>query len=319
MILVTGCAGFIGFHLSQRLLKKNLKIIGIDSIDDYYSKNLKFKRLNLLKKSKKFIFKKIDLKNFNQTYQFVKKKKIDFIIHLAAQPGVRVSLKKPFVTLNQNLISFINILEIARLKKVKKIIYASSSSVYGDSKIYPFKEDDHENVPTSVYGATKLSNEIIARSYSRNFKMKCVGVRFFTVYGPYGRPDMAYYSFLENLRNNQKINVFNKGRMKRDFTYIDDVINGIIAIYKKKMKEYHTVLNIGKGKPDHLMDLVKLIEKNYGKKFKINYSNNIPQGDIKRTFSNTKKAKKLINWHPKTNLHEGIKKFIEWYKTEYDV
>ncbi len=319
MILVTGCAGFIGFHLSQRLLKKNLKIIGIDSIDDYYSKNLKFKRLNLLKKSKKFIFKKIDLKNFNQTYQFVKKKKIDFIIHLAAQPGVRVSLKKPLVTLNQNLISFINILEIARLKKVKKIIYASSSSVYGDSKIYPFKEDDHENVPTSVYGATKLSNEIIARSYSRNFKMKCVGVRFFTVYGPYGRPDMAYYSFLENLRNNQKINVFNKGRMKRDFTYIDDVINGIIAIYKKKMKEYHTVLNIGKGKPDHLMDLVKLIEKNYGKKFKINYSNNIPQGDIKRTFSNTKKAKKLINWHPKTNLHEGIKKFIEWYKTEYDV
>ena len=319
MILVTGCAGFIGFHLSQRLLKKNLKIIGIDSIDDYYSKNLKFKRLNLLKKSKKFIFKKIDLKNFNQTYQFVKKKKIDFIIHLAAQPGVRVSLKKPFVTLNQNLILFINILEIARLKKVKKIIYASSSSVYGDSKIYPFKEDDHENVPTSVYGATKLSNEIIARSYSRNFKMKCVGVRFFTVYGPYGRPDMAYYSFLENLRNNQKINVFNKGRMKRDFTYIDDVINGIIAIYKKKMKEYHTVLNIGKGKPDHLMDLVKLIEKNYGKKFKINYSNNIPQGDIKRTFSNTKKAKKLINWHPKTNLHEGIKKFIEWYKTEYDV
>ena len=319
MILVTGCAGFIGFHLSQRLLKKNLKIIGIDSIDDYYSKNLKFKRLNLLKKSKKFIFKKIDLKNFNQTYQFVKKKKIDFIIHLAAQPGVRVSLKKPLVTLNQNLISFNNILEIARLKKVKKIIYASSSSVYGDSKIYPFKEDDHENVPTSVYGATKLSNEIIARSYSRNFKMKCVGVRFFTVYGPYGRPDMAYYSFLENLRNNQKINVFNKGRMKRDFTYIDDVINGIIAIYKKKMKEYHTVLNIGKGKPDHLMDLVKLIEKNYGKKFKINYSNNIPQGDIKRTFSNTKKAKKLINWHPKTNLHEGIKKFIEWYKTEYDV
>ena len=207
MILVTGCAGFIGFHLSQRLLKKNLKIIGIDSIDDYYSKNLKFKRLNLLKKSKKFIFKKIDLKNFNQTCQFVKKKKIDFIIHLAAQPGVRVSLKKPLVTLNQNLISFINILEIARLKKVKKIIYASSSSVYGDSKIYPFKEDDHENVPTSVYGATKLSNEIIARSYSRNFKMKCVGVRFFTVYGPYGRPDMAYYSFLENLRNNQKINV----------------------------------------------------------------------------------------------------------------
>ena len=149
--------------------------------------------------------------------------------------------------------------------------------------------------------------------------MKCVGVRFFTVYGPYGRPDMAYYSFLENLRNNQKINVFNKGRMKRDFTYIDDVINGIIAIYKKKMKENHTVLNIGKGKPDHLMDLVKLIEKNYKKKFKINYSNNIPQGDIKRTFSNTKKAKKLINWHPKTNLHEGIKKFIEWYKTEYDV
>ena len=319
MIVITGCAGFIGYHLTKKLLEKKKFVLGIDKIDNYYDKELKINRIKNLKKNKKFIFKKIDLKNFNQTYQFVKKKKIDFIIHLAAQPGVRVSLKKPLVTLNQNLISFINILEIARLKKVKKFIYASSSSVYGDSKIYPFKEDDHENVPTSVYGATKLSNEIIARSYSRNFKMKCVGVRFFTVYGPYGRPDMAYYSFLENLRNNQKINVFNKGRMKRDFTYIDDVINGIIAIYKKKMKENHTVLNIGKGKPDHLMDLVKLIEKNYGKKFKINYSNNIPQGDIKRTFSNTKKAKKLINWHPKTNLHEGIKKFIEWYKTEYDV
>ena len=319
MILVTGCAGFIGFHLTKKLLEKNLKIFGVDSLENYYSKELKLKRLSILKKYKKFNFKKIDLKNFSKIYDFVKKKKINLIIHLAAQPGVRISLKKPFNTLNQNLISFINVLEVARLKKVNKFIYASSSSVYGDSKVYPFNEKDHENVPVSVYGATKVANEIIAQSYSRNFKMKCIGLRFFTVYGPYGRPDMAYYSFLESLKNNKKISVFNKGLMKRDFTYIDDVVKGIISICKTKFKNNHLVINLGKGKPDNLMDLVKLIEKNYKKKFKIHYSNTIPKGDIKKTFSNINKAKKLINWKPKTNLEEGIKKFVSWYKKNYDI
>ena len=318
-ILITGCAGFIGFHLTKNFLEKKFKIIGIDSLNNYYSKNLKMKRLNILRRFKNFDFKKIDLKNYDKVNSFLNRKEIDLIIHLAAQPGVRVSFMKPFNTLQQNISTFSNIIEIARIKKVKKFIYASSSSVYGDTKIYPFVENDKENKPISVYGSTKLSNEIIASCYSKNFQISCVGLRFFTVYGPYGRPDMAYYSFLNNLKKNIPINVFNRGIMKRDFTYIDDVIEAIIKVSKTNIKNNHVILNIGKGKPDHLMDLVKLIEKNYGKKFKINYSNNIPQGDIKRTFSNTKKAKKLINWHPKTNLHEGIKKFIEWYKTEYDV
>ena len=225
MILITGCAGFIGFHLCTKLLLKNIKIIGIDCLDNYYPKIHKQKRLNILKKNKNFKFLRIDLKNFNQLKEKIKNVKVDKIIHLAAQPGVRISISKPHNTLNQNLTSFSNIIEIGRLKKIKKFIYASSSSIYGETKIYPFNERDYKNIPISVYGATKLSNEIIARSYSKNFKLKCIGLRFFTVYGPYGRPDMAYYSFLDQLKKNKTIDVFNRGIMKRDFTYIDDVVD----------------------------------------------------------------------------------------------
>lgn len=313
MILVTGCAGFIGFHLAKKLLK-NKKIIGIDSLNNYYSVKLKKKRLNILKKNKNFKFLKVDLKDFSKLSQKIKKYKIDKVIHLAAQPGVRISIANPHNTLNQNLISFLNIIEISRVKKVKKFIYASSSSVYGDSKIYPFNEKDFQNIPISVYGATKLSNEIIAESYARNFKLDCVGLRFFTVYGPYGRPDMAYYSFLDNLKSKKSITVFNKGNMLRDFTYIDDVIDGIVSVIKKKFTNKHEVLNIGKGKPDKLMDLINLLEKNYEKKFKIIFTKTIPLGDIKKTYSNTGRAKKLINWNPKVNLAKGLKKFVEWYK-----
>ncbi len=178
---------------------------------------------------------------------------------------------------------------------------------------------DYKNIPVSVYGATKLSNEIIANTYSKNFKLKCVGLRFFTVYGPYGRPDMAYYSFLDQLKKNKRIEVYNKGIMKRDFTYIDDVIEGICKVIKIKIRDNYIVLNIGKGKPDNLMDLINHIQKYYNKKFKIKFIKNIPMGDIKKTFSNTNKAKKLINWKPKTNLDKGIKKFVEWYKKYHGI
>ena len=314
MILITGCAGFIGFHLAQKLLNKKKKVIGIDNIDSYYSRSKKYQRLSIIKKYKNFKFLKVDLNNYDRVNSLIKKYNIDLVIHLAAQPGVRISIKHPHNTLKQNLIPFINILELSRLKKVKKFIYASSSSVYGESKIYPFNEKDFQNIPVSVYGATKLSNEIIAESYSRNFNLKCVGLRFFTVYGPYGRPDMAYYSFLDNLRNNKSIKVFNKGKMMRDFTFIDDVINGILKVIQIKFKKNHDVLNIGKGKPDKLMDLIILLEKYYKKKFTIKYTNNVPLGDIKKTYSKVSKAKKTINWDPKTNLKSGIKKFVNWYK-----
>jgi UDP-glucuronate 4-epimerase len=315
MILITGVCGFIGFHLAKQSLKRNKEVIGIDCIDNYYLKKKKYQRLAILKKFNNFKFFKIDLNDFSKTNSLLKKFKITVIVHLAAQPGVRVSIKNPHNTLRQNLIPFINIIEIARLKKIKKFIYASSSSVYGDSKIYPFNEKDFQNVPVSVYGASKLSNEILAEAYARNFKLKCIGLRFFTVYGPYGRPDMAYYSFLNSLKNNKIIKVFNNGNMMRDFTYIDDVIDGITNVIKAKFVNIHEVLNIGKGNPDKLMDLINYLEKNYLKKFKINFTKNIPLGDIKKTYSNVNKAKKIINWQPKTSLKVGIEKFVQWYKS----
>lgn len=314
MILITGCAGFIGFHLAKKLLINKKKVIGIDCINNYYPRSKKYQRLKIIKKYDNFKFLKVDLNDYNKVSKLLKKYKIDVVIHLAAQPGVRISIQKPHNTLKQNLIPFLNIIEISRLKKVKKFIYASSSSVYGDSKIYPFNEKDYKNIPVSVYGATKFANEIIAASYSKNFNIKCVGLRFFTVYGPYGRPDMAYYSFLDNLRTNKSIKVFNKGKMMRDFTFIDDVINGIMRVIKIKFKKNHDVLNIGKGKPDKLMDLITLLEKYYKKKFIIKYTNNVPLGDIKKTYSNVRKAKETIDWDPKTNLKNGIKKFVDWFK-----
>ncbi len=318
-ILITGCAGFIGFHLSKNFLEKKFQIIGIDSLNNYYSKDLKLKRLKILKSFKNFHFKKIDLKNFEKVSSFLKNKKVDQIFHLAAQPGVRVSYLKPFNTLRQNISTFSNIIEIARIKKVKKFVYASSSSVYGDTKIFPFKENDKDNKPISVYGSTKLSNEILALSYAKNFKIKCIGLRFFTVYGPYGRPDMAYYSFLNKLKKNIPIVVFNRGVMKRDFTYIDDVIRAVTDVSKMKVTNYHLILNIGKGKPDNLMNLIYLLQKNYGKKFKINFNSRIPKGDIKKTYSNISKAKKLIKFKPKIDLEKGIEKFVDWYKNFYEI
>lgn len=314
MIVVTGCAGFIGFHLCNKLLRNNKKVLGIDSLNNYYDPKKKIERINILKKFKNFKFYKVNLNNFDKIYNILKKKNINLIVHLAAQPGVRISIKNPHNTLKQNLISFSNIIEIARIKKIEKFVYASSSSVYGESKKYPFIENDYKNSPVSVYGATKLSNEILANVYSKNFHLKCVGLRFFTVYGPYGRPDMAYYSFLENLRKNKPINVFNNGIMLRDFTYIDDIISGIISVINIKLKNNHEIINLGKGKPDKLIDLINYLQIFYNKKFKINYTNNIPIGDIKKTFANTYKAKKLINWKPKTSLKQGVKKFVNWFE-----
>jgi UDP-glucuronate 4-epimerase len=317
MIIITGCAGFIGFHLSKKLLKNN-KLIGIDVLNNYYNKSKKIKRLEILKKNKNFKFFKIDLNNYKDLNSIIKKYKIKLIVHLAAQPGVRISMKNPYNTLKQNLIPFINVLELARINNVKKFIYASSSSVYGDTKTYPFSENDKNNSPVSIYGATKLSNEIIAESYSKNFKLNCIGLRFFTVYGPFGRPDMAYYSFLDKLRNRKQIEVYNKGNMLRDFTYIDDIIDGIIKIINSTNNKKHLVINLGKGKPDQLMKLIKNLEKYYKRKFKIKFTNSIPLGDIKKTYSNVKVAKKLINWSPKVNLDNGIRKFVDWYKSYYE-
>ena len=317
MIVVTGCVGFIGFHLTQKLLSQKKIVFGIDKIDSYYDKKLKLSRLKILKKNKNFLFSKLDLNNMQRLHKLLKKKKISSIIHLAAQPGVRISIKKPHNTLYQNINAFINIIEIARVLNVKKFIYASSSSVYGDTKKYPFIENDKNNFPISIYGISKLCNEHIAETYSKNFKIKTTGLRFFTVYGPYGRPDMAYFSFTKKLFQNKKITVFNKGKMLRDFTYIDDITNGIYKILNKNTKASHHVINLGKGKPDNLFDLINSLEKYSNKKFKLNFTNSIPKGDIKKTYASVTKAKKTFNWKPEINLNEGISNFLKWYRMFY--
>jgi UDP-glucuronate 4-epimerase len=315
MILITGCAGFVGYHLCNILLKNNKKIIGIDNLNSYYDQKLKIIRLKNLQNYKNFQFIKEDLTKFKDINKLLKKYKFNFIIHLAAQPGVRYSFNEPNKTLYNNLNSFNSIIEIARLKKVKKFVYASSSSVYGEVKKFPFTENDSSIRPISVYGASKLSNEIIADVYSKNFNLNCIGLRFFTVYGPYGRPDMAYYNFaLKNLRN-QKIELYNNAKMFRDFTYIEDVIEAIIKIIdKKNLAKGHHILNVGKGKPDKLIDLVKFLQNNLKNKFNINYKNFIPKGDIKRTYSNNSKIKKLLKWSPKIGLDQGITRFVNWFR-----
>ena len=314
MILITGCAGFIGYHLSKKLLQENYKIIGFDNLNNYYDTKLKNLRLSELKKFKNFKFVKIDLCNFDKLLKITKKLKILKIVHFAAQPGVRYSFDNPRKTLINNLLSFLNIIEIARIKKIKEFIYASSSSVYGNVKKFPFSEGDLSIKPISIYGASKLSNEIIADTYAKNYKLDCFGLRFFTVYGPYGRPDMAYYKFaLDNL-SNQKIKLYNKAKMFRDFTYIDDVVTAIFKVINSKKNISHNILNIGKGKPDRLIDLVNSLQNNLNNKFNISYIDFMPKGDIKKTYSSNIKIKKFLNWSPKTTLNEGIHKFIDWFK-----
>jgi UDP-glucuronate 4-epimerase len=318
MILITGCSGFIGYHLSKYFLEKKIKVVGIDNLNSYYDRNLKILRLKELKKFKYFKFLKKDLTNFKDIYKSIRVNIYKSIIHLAAQPGVRYSFNHPKNTLFNNLNSFVNIIEIARLMNCKKFIYASSSSVYGNVKEFPFNENDLSIKPISVYGASKLSNEIIADVYSKNFNLNCFGLRFFTVYGPFGRPDMAYYDFaLKNVRN-RKIELYNNAKMLRDFTYIDDVIAAIIKIIDKRdLPKGHHVLNIGKGKPDKLIDLVNLLQSNLKNKFNINYKNFIPKGDIKKTYSNNYKIKKLLKWSPEISLDVGIHRFVNWFKKYY--
>jgi UDP-glucuronate 4-epimerase len=318
MILITGCSGFIGYHLCDFLLKNKKKIIGIDNLNSYYDTKLKTSRLKNLKKFKNFKFINIDITEFKNLNKILNKYKLITIVHLAAQPGVRYSFNQPNKTLYNNLNSFNNIIEIARLKKIKKFIYASSSSVYGDVKKFPFTEDDYSIRPISVYGASKLSNEIIADVYSKNFNINSFGLRFFTVYGPYGRPDMAYYDFaLKNLKN-KKIELYNNAKMLRDFTYIDDVVKVIVKIIDKKdLSKGHHIFNVGKGKPDKLIDLVIGLQNNLKNKFNIDYKNFILKGDIKKTYSNNHKIKKFLKWSPSTSLNEGLEKFVHWFKKNH--
>ena len=313
--LISGSAGFIGFHLSEFLLKKKHSVLGIDDLNNYYDVRLKKSRLNLLKKYKNFFFfkKKIeDIKIVN----FFKKKKIDIIINLAAQAGVRHSLENPYVYINSNILGQVNMLELAKELKIKKYIYASSSSVYGGNKSLPFSVKDRVDNPISLYAASKKSTELIAEYYSHLYKIKSIGLRFFTVYGPWGRPDMATFIFTKNIINGKPINIFNYGKMKRDFTYVDDIVSGIYGSINLKMKKLHQVYNLGNSKSESLLEFIKLIEKNLNKKAKKNFLPLQP-GDVPATFADISESTKDLKFAPKTKIKEGIPRFIEWFKKYY--
>ena len=319
-ILITGAAGFIGYHLSKKILNKNTEVIGIDNINNYYDINLKKNRIKELKKNKKFQFYKIDICEYKKLNDIVKKNKIKYIIHLAAQAGVRYSIKDPRTYFKSNLEGFFNVLEISRHNNIKHLIYASTSSVYGDSKKFPLSEINRTDKPLSFYAATKKSNEVMAHSYSYIYKLPCTGVRFFTVYGPFGRPDMALFKFTKNILNNQPIELYNKGNHFRDFTYIDDIVDGIYSLIKKQSKKSipYEIFNIGNGTPNKLLDYLKHIENNLNK---ISKTKKLPLqvGDIVKTHSNINKLKKFTSYKPKTNIKIGISRFIEWYKDYYRI
>lgn len=315
-ILITGCAGFIGFHLSKKFLDNNKVVIGIDNLNNYYDVSLKIKRLKILQKYKNFKFHKIDLSNKIKIEKIFKKLKISQVINLAAQAGVRYSITNPEAYINSNLIGFYNIMQISKDFNVNKFIYASSSSVYGANSSIPFSESDEVKSPISLYAATKLSNEILCESYSRMFKMNSIGLRFFTVYGPWGRPDMALFKFTKKILNNQRIDIYNYGKMLRDFTYIDDVIESIYRLSKAKKKFQNEIFNVGNNSPVQLMKFISELEK--ALKLKIKYKFFPMQlGDVKSTYSNSRKLFKVINFKPKTNIKLGINNFLKWYLKNY--
>ena len=320
-ILITGIAGFIGSHLARNLLSRGDKILGIDNISDYYDVNLKYDRLNNLKKHKNLVFEKIDISNYSDLERIVKKHKISKICHLAAQAGVRYSLEAPMEYIKSNIIGHLNILEICRNFKIKNLVYASSSSVYGGNKKVPFSIGDRVDTPVSLYAATKRSDELMSYTYNHLYGINTIGLRFFTVYGPWGRPDMATWIFTKKIINEEPIEVFNNGNMERDFTYIDDIINGTVSILdsckQNSNDSFSKVYNIGNNKPENLLNFISIIEKSLGKKA-IKVMQPMQKGDVANTYADISEIKADYNFTPKTKLIEGIPKFIEWFKNYHN-
>ena len=313
-ILVTGAAGFIGYHLCKSLLEDDYEVLGIDNINDYYDPKLKLTRLEQLKPYKNFKFEQVDIADreaITKSFQSFKPKKV---VNLAAQAGVRYSIVNPYAYLDSNLVGFINIIELCRNNDVEGFIYASSSSVYGANKKMPFSANDRVDKPIALYGATKRSNELIAYSYSHLYGLHTTGLRYFTVYGPWGRPDMAMFIFTQKIIAEENIMVFNYGNMKRDFTYIDDIIKGTRSSIEKNYKS--EVFNLGNNKSEQLMDMIGLLEKELGKKAKIDFQP-IQPGDVKESFADIKSSGQKLDYVPKTTINDGIPRFIQWYKEYY--
>ncbi len=316
VVLVTGAAGFIGFHLSRRLLEDGKRVVGVDNLNEYYDVDLKKARLQILKSFNTFIFYKEDIQNSKAIKDIFVQQKIETVCNLAAQAGVRHSLKDPFSYQKSNLEGFLTLLEAAREYKVKNFVFASSSSVYGNNKKIPFSVEDRVDYPISLYGATKKANELIAHAYSHLYQIPCTGLRYFTVYGPWGRPDMALFLFTDAILNNRPINVYNYGDMKRDFTYIDDIVDGTIGALERPVP--YDLFNLGNSKPEPLLKLIHILEEELGKKAKKNMMPMQP-GDVKETAADIQKSRDLLGFDPKTPIEEGVKRFVKWYRGFYKV
>lgn len=327
-VLVTGAAGFIGYYLSERLLKEGVQVVGYDNLNDYYDTRLKEARLEILNKYDGFTFIKGNLADKDKVMSVFSEHKPEIVVNLAAQAGVRYSITNPEAYMESNMIGFFNILEACRAYPVKHLVYASSSSVYGTNKKVPYSTDDKVDNPVSLYAATKKSNELMAHAYSKLYKIPATGLRFFTVYGPMGRPDMAYFGFTNKLVKGEKIQIFNFGDMKRDFTYVDDIVTGIVNVMKKPPVEnedgaLYKVYNIGNNKPEDLLYFVETLEKCLMKEGIIDKPAEkeflpMQPGDVYQTYADVDDLIKDFNFKPSTSLEEGLSRFAKWYKEFYN-
>ena len=327
-ILVTGAAGFIGFHLTQQLLAQGHKVIGIDNLNDYYDVTLKQERLKQIYSHPNFEFSLLDISDRNEISELFNDYPIDIVVNLAAQAGVRYSITNPHAYVDSNLTGFVNILEGCRHAGVEHLVYASSSSVYGANTKIPFSTQDPVNHPVSLYAATKRANELMAHTYSHLYNIPMTGLRFFTVYGPWGRPDMAYFSFTKAILEGKPIKVFNYGKMRRDFTYIDDIVEGIVRVMNQPEKAIstcgdgklvpHKVYNIGNNQPVNLIDFIETIENKLGIKAEKQLLPMQP-GDVVETYADIDELMEDTGFKPTTTLDVGIEKFVDWYRSYYNI
>jgi UDP-glucuronate 4-epimerase len=325
--LITGAAGFIGYQLAKRLLEQGCTVAGIDNLNDYYDVKLKETRLNLLRPMERFSFVKGDITDKDMLFTAFDKYRPAVVVHLAAQAGVRYSITNPEAYIESNIVGFFNVLEACRRYPPEHLVYASSSSVYGSNKKVPYSTDDNVDNPVSLYAATKKSNELMAHAYSKLYGIPTTGLRFFTVYGPMGRPDMAYYSFTEKMVKGQKIQLFNNGDMYRDFTYIDDIVTGIVAVMRKAPDASgdsapYKLYNIGNNRPENLMYFVETLERclmDEGMIDRPAEKDYLPMqpGDVYRTYADIDDLYKDFGFRPDTALEDGLRRFVKWYKEYY--
>jgi UDP-glucuronate 4-epimerase len=314
--LVTGSAGFIGFHTAKYLLEQKIDVVGVDNFNSYYDVSLKEDRNTILEKHNNFKLYRGNFEDIDFVRRIFKENKIDKVCHLGAQAGVRYSLTNPHVYIQSNLVGFANLIDEAKNNNVKTFVYASSSSVYGSNKKIPFSVEDRVDSPMSLYAATKKANEAIAYSYHHLFGLNCTGLRFFTVYGPYGRPDLSLFKFVKAILEDKAIDVYNYGKMKRDFTYIDDIVFGIASSLEKSYP--YEIFNLGNNKSVELEYFIELVEKELGKKAEKNMLPMQP-GDVLETWADIKHSVEMLGYNPKISVEEGVKNFIKWYRDYYQV